>query len=95
MNSAPEQLRFAAFPLHTVRADFAGGGQSSDLGPVLLPGVDLQIGLTRRITAALPDRRNQSYVNHSYHDILTQSIYQIACGYEDRNDANSLRRWPD
>lgn len=94
MNTTPEQLRFASIPAHSVRADFAGGGLSSDLGPVLLRGVDLQIGLTRRLAAALPDRRHQSYVNHSYHDMLTQRIYQIGCGYEDGNDANSLRHDP-
>jgi hypothetical protein len=74
--------------------DFAGGGLSSDLGTMLLRGVDLQIGFTRRLAAALPDRRHQRYINHSYHDILTQRIYQIACGYEDGNDANSLRHDP-
>ncbi|WP_229505915.1 transposase, partial [Massilia genomosp. 1] len=94
MNSTPEQLRFASIPAHSVRADFAGGGLSSDLGPVLLRGVDLQIGLTKRLAAALPDRRHQSYVDHSYHDILTQRIYQIGCGYEDGNDSNSLRHDP-
>jgi hypothetical protein len=94
MNSTPEQLRFASIPAHSVRADFAGGGLSSDLGPILLRGIDLQIGLTARIAAALPDRRHQSYVNHSYHDILTQRIYQIGCGYEDGNDSNSLRHDP-
>ena len=94
MNSTPEQLRFASIPAHSVRADFAGGGLSSDLGPVLLRGVDLQIGLTKRLAAALPDRRHQSYVSHSYHDILTQRIYQIGCGYEDGNDSNSLRHDP-
>lgn len=94
MNSTPEQLRFASIPAHSVRADFAGGGLSSDLGPLLLRGVDLQIGLTKRLAAALPDRRHQSYVSHSYHDILTQRIYQIGCGYEDGNDANSLRQDP-
>ena len=94
MNSTPEQLRFASIPAHSVRADFAGGGLSSDLGPVLLRGIDLQIGLTARIAAALPDRRHQSYVNHSYHDILTQRIYQIGCGYGDGNDSNSLRHDP-
>ena len=31
MNSTPEQLRFASIPAHSVRADFAGGGLSSDL----------------------------------------------------------------
>ena len=94
MNSTPEQLRFASIPAHSVRADFGGGGLSSDLGPILLRGVDLQIGLTKRLVAALPDRRHQSYVNHSYHDILTQRIYQIGCGYEDGNDSNSLRHDP-
>jgi hypothetical protein len=94
MNSTPEQLRFASIPAHSVRADFAGGGLSSDLGPVLLRGVDLQIGLTKRLAAALPDRRHQSYVSHSYNDILVQRIYQIGCGYEDGNDANSLRHDP-
>ena len=94
MNSTPEQLRFASIPAHTVRADFAGGGLSSDLGPMLLRGVDLQIGLTARITAALPDRRHASDISHSYHDLLTQRIYQIGCGYEDGNDSNSLRHDP-
>lgn len=94
MNSTSEQLRFASIPAHSVRADFAGGGLSSDLGPLLLRGVDLQIGLTKRLAAALPDRRHQSYVSHSYHDLLTQRIYQIGCGYEDGNDSNSLRHDP-
>jgi hypothetical protein len=94
MNSNPEQLRFASIPAHSVRADFAGGGLSSDLGPVLLRGVDLQIGLTKRIAAALPDRRHASYISHTYHDLLAQRIYQIGCGYEDGNDSNSLRHDP-
>ena len=94
MNSTSEQLRFASIPAHSVRADFAGGGLSSDLGPVLLRSVDLQIGLTKRLAAALPDRRHQSYVSHSYHDLLAQRIYQIGCGYEDGNDSNSLRHDP-
>jgi hypothetical protein len=93
-NSTSEQLRFASIPAHSIRADFTGGGLSSDLGPVLLRGLDLQIGLTRCLAAALPDRRHQSYIAHSYHDILTQRIYQIGCGYEDGNDANSLRHDP-
>lgn len=84
MNSTLGQFRFASILAHSIRAIFNCDGLSSDLGPILLRGVDLQIGLTRRISAALPDRRHQSYVDHSYHDLLTQRIYQIACGYEDR-----------
>ena len=94
MNSTPEQLRFASIPGHTIRADFAGGGLSSDLGPLLLRGVDRQIGLTERINAAVVDTRHPSYITHSQHDLLTQRIYQIGCGYEDGNDSNCLRHDP-
>ena len=94
MNSTSEQLRFASIPGHTIRADFNGGGLSSDLGPLLLRGVDRQIGLTERINAALVDTRHASYITHSQRDLLTQRIYQIGCGYEDGNDSNCLRHDP-
>jgi hypothetical protein len=71
---------FCIHSSHTVRADFNGGGLSSDLGPVLLRGVDRQIGLAERLTAALTDRRHASDISHSYRTLLTQRIYQIACG---------------
>ena len=94
MNSTSEQLRFASIPGHIIRADFNGGGLSSDLGPLLLRGVDCQIGLTERINAALVDTRHASYITHSQRALLTQRIYQIGCGYEDGNDSNCLRHDP-
>ena len=94
MDSTPEQLRFASIPGCTIRADFAGGGLSSDLGPLLLKGVDRQIGLTERVCAAIDDTRHPGYIRHTLHDILKQRIYQIASGYEDGNDCNSLRHDP-
>lgn len=94
MNSTPEQLRFASIPGFVVHADFDGGGLSSDFGPMLLQGVDRQIGLTQRLSAALHDSRHQGYVKHSYRELLAQRIYQIGCGYEDGNDANTLRHDP-
>ena len=94
MNSTPEQLRFASIPGYTVRADFEGGGLSSDLGPLLLKGIDRQIGLTDRLCAAIVDQRHQGYIKHTLSDILKQRIYQIASGYEDGNDSNMLRHDP-
>ena len=94
MNSTPEQLRFASIPGCTIRADFAGGGLSSDLGPLLLKGVDHQIGLTERVCAAISDTRHPDYITHRLHDIIKQRTYQIASGYEDGNDCNSLRHDP-
>src|SRR4029434_2663321 len=92
--SSPKQLCFPPVAGHTVRADFDGGALSSDLGPLLLRGVDRQIGFTERLATALHDKRHQSYIDHPLHDLLAQRIYQIASGYADGNDANSLRRDP-
>src|SRR5215831_469011 len=92
--SSPKQLCFPPVAGHTVRADFEGGALSSDFGPLLLRGVDRQIGLTERLAAALRDKRHQSYVDHQLRDLLAQRIYQIASGYADGNDANSLRHDP-
>ena len=93
-DSTPAQLRFAPSAGFSIRADFAGGGLSSDLGPFLLRGIDRQIGLTARLATALNDRHHPSYVRHRYHEWLTQRIFQIASGDEDGNDCQSLRHDP-
>ena len=92
--SSPKQLYFPPASGQTLRADFEGGALSSDFGALLLRGVDLQIGLTARLAAAIHDKRHQSYIDHPLRDLLAQRIYQIASGYADGNDANSLRRDP-
>jgi hypothetical protein len=92
--STPEQLSFPPVAGHTLRADFEGGALSSDFGVLLLRGIDRQIGLTARLAAAIHDTRHPSYIDHPLRDLLAQRIYQIASGYADGNDANSLRRDP-
>ena len=77
-----------------MRADFDGGALSSDFGPLLLRGVDQQIGLTQRLATVFDDRRHPAYTTHSAQALFAQRIYQIACGYEDGNDANTLRTDP-
>ena len=67
---------------------------SSDFGALLLRGIDRQIGLTERLAAAMQDKGHPSYVDHPLRDLLAQRIYQIASGYADGNDANSLRHAP-
>jgi hypothetical protein len=92
--STPEQLRFPPIAGSTVRADFEGGALSSDFGALLLRGIDRQIGLTERLAAAVQDKRHPSYIDHTLRDLFAQRIYQIASGYADGNDANSLRHDP-
>ena len=92
--STPEQLHFPPLAGHTVRADFEGGALSSDFGALLLRGIDRQIGFTERLAAAVHDKRHPSYIDHTLRDLFAQRIYQIASGYADGNDANSLRYDP-
>jgi len=94
VNSTSEQLRFPPAAGFTVRADFAGGEVSSDLGALILSTLDRRIGLIDRMTGAIADSRHASYITHPLRDLLSQRVFQIASGYEDGNDANTLRRDP-
>jgi hypothetical protein len=93
-NCTAESLRFPPVAGLTIRAEFDGGPMSTDIGPLLLREVDRPVGLTERLAQAIEDRRHPSYVKHPLRDLLAQRIYQIGCGYEDANDANSLRHDP-
>ncbi|MCP5085536.1 MAG: IS1380 family transposase, partial [Rhodobacteraceae bacterium] len=86
--------RFPPISGFSIRGDFHGGALSSDFGPILLRGVDQQIGLIDRLAGTINDRRHLSYIDHPLPDLLAQRIFQVACGYEDGNDANSLRQDP-
>ena len=58
---------------------------------LLLKECENQTGILRCISSCLKDERHQSYIDHSYEDMLTQRVLQIAAGYEDANDCNTLR----
>src|SRR2546425_12224651 len=74
--------------------DFDGGRLSSDAGLVLLKDPDEQLGLTRALATVLSDPRDARRVNFTRHDLLKQRVLQIAAGYEDANDAHTLRHDP-
>lgn len=78
-NSTPTQFHFApfdgfcelvlrtipAYPI-SIRADFNAGSLSFDLDPLLLRGIDQQIGLPEYLSAALGNRRHAS-LGHAPH----------------------------
>src|SRR5215831_4379214 len=74
--------------------DFEGGRLSSDGGLILLNDPDDQLGFTRHLAAVLRDRRDPRRVDFTLHDLLKQRVVQIAAGYEDANDATTLRDDP-
>src|SRR5512132_859453 len=92
-------LHLAPLPLAPVGAkavdlDFDGGRLSSDAGLVLLKDPDEQLGLTHNLAAVLSDPRDPRRVHFTHRDLLKQRVFQIAAGYEDANDANTLRHDP-
>lgn len=77
-----------------VVADFEGGVVTSDAGLLLLRETERSIGIISRLTGCIADTRDQRYVDHTKRELLTQRVMQIACGYEDADDSDSLRSDP-
>lgn len=77
-----------------IHTDFNGGQISADAGVLLLRETEKKIGLIERIAHVLPEWRNPDYVKHDITQLLTQRVFQIACGYQDGNDCTELRKDP-
>src|SRR5262244_1558238 len=90
----PPPLLLAPVGDKTVELDFEGGRLSSDAGLILLKDIDDQLGLIRALAAVLADARDARRIHFTPEDILKQRVFQIAAGYEDANDANTLRDDP-
>jgi hypothetical protein len=87
-------LPFARLAGKNLQADFDGGTLSSDGGVLFLREIEARVGVIRRLVGALHDPRDGRYTDHSYEELLSQRIFQIACGYDDGNDCNTLRHDP-
>jgi hypothetical protein len=90
----PGSTTTLAFPLldrKPVQVDFDGGNLSSDGGLLLLSRLDQEIRLTEQVAACIQDARLPERVKHPLLDLVRQRVYQIVAGYEDCNDANTLR----
>jgi Transposase DDE domain group 1 len=74
-----------------VTSVFDGGNLTSDSGVLFLSRIDERLGLSQRMAEALSDRRQVGKVQHGLRDLLRQRLFQIGLGYEDANDANTLR----
>jgi hypothetical protein len=85
---------FPAVAHKKITAAFDGGRLTSDGGVMLLGLADRRIGMAKKLSGALPDRRDRSRIVHSLADMIRARMFAIACGYEDGNDLDHLRRDP-
>src|SRR5918912_3328021 len=92
-HSATGRLRFRSFTGGPVHAGFDAGRLTSDGGLVWLAEADQALGLCEAFSACIPEWR-RGPVQHSLATLVRQRIFQIACGYADQDDADSLRTDP-
>jgi hypothetical protein len=74
-----------------IHANFDGGSVCSDGGLLLLRKADDRLGLSELAALCIRDNRRPDLIQHSNQDLLRQRIFAIASGYEDCNDALTLR----
>jgi hypothetical protein len=76
-----------------LEATFDGGRLTSDGGLPWLGEAEAALGLCAAFAACVPDWR-RGPVRHSLETLVRQRVFQIACGYEDQDDADALRTDP-
>jgi len=91
-NSQREVFRFKAKGKRIYNIDFSGGDITSNGGAIFLRQADNNIGLSKKISAAIEDPRNPKRCKHSLINMVKQRLYSIALGYEDLNDHQNLRK---
>lgn len=77
-----------------IEARFDEALTSSDGGLLALREIERRLGMARRLAACIDDPRAPDRVVHPLDGILRFRMLMIAAGYEDGNDADSLRTDP-
>src|ERR1022692_3567203 len=78
----------------TVVAKFDGGLLASDAGILVLREVEQRLRVADRLAACMVDRRAPELITHTLAEIIRFRLLMIGAGYEDGNDASSLRSDP-
>jgi len=92
LSESTPSIPFPAGP-RPLDARFDLDALTSDGGLVWVAEADAALGLSTLLAAAIPDWRRRRG-RHRLEALLQQRLYQIACGYEDQNDATTLRHDP-
>jgi len=91
--SATPTFRFAAPTPVPLEATSDGGRLTSDGGLPWLGEAEAVLGLCPAFAACIRDWR-RGPVRHALATLIRQRVFQIACGYEDQDDADALRHDP-
>jgi hypothetical protein len=90
---ATQTMRFETEGSLALEAAFDGGRLTSDGGLLWLARVDEELGLCEAISKCVPEWRTRK-ARHSLASLVRQRVFQIACGYDDQDDSDTLREDP-
>jgi hypothetical protein len=90
---ATQKMRFQTEAALALETAFDGGRLTSDGGLLWLKEADAELGLCEAMAECVPEWRRRKG-RHSLIALVRQRVLQIACGYEDQNDSNTLRADP-
>lgn len=93
-DSATTPTRFETPTPLALEAAFDGGRLTSDGGLPWLAKMDAELGLCETVAANVPEWRRGASARNPLLALVRQRVYQVASGYEDQNDANTLRADP-
>src|SRR5205823_6527163 len=91
--SATPTYTFATSTALALDATFDGGRLTSDGGLPWLAEAEDEVGICAALAACVPEWR-RGPVQHTIEALVRQRVFGIACGYEDQNDADTLRADP-
>jgi hypothetical protein len=91
--SATPVSRFTGIAPLPLEVRFDGGRLTSDGGLPWLERAEAALGLCAAFAATIPEWR-RGPVRHGLETLVRQRVFQIACGYEDQDDADTLRSDP-
>jgi hypothetical protein len=87
------RVRFPTATGRPLEAAFDGGRLTSDGGLPWLAQVDTALDLCAALARCIPEWRRGRVV-HRLDTLVRQRVFQIACGYADQDDADTLRTDP-
>ena len=85
---------FPAIQRKKVTAAFDGGSISSDGGLLLLREAERRLGVSAILAKCIRDRRDSVQIAHQLDEMLLFRMLAIACGHEDADDCDLLRKDP-
>ncbi|MEH1788762.1 transposase [Nostoc sp.] len=92
--SLPKQFRFEQPKSPPVVVNLQGGQVTSDAGLSLIAEIDRKLQITSQFTQCFQDYRKSNRIYYTVESLITQRIYGLVMGYEDKNYHEELRHAP-